>query len=193
MGLSFGGSSQTSQQQNQGQQSQTGNASGTTSGSQANTYSGGQSDLQTMLGQLFQSLIPSFSSGTATPLQTAATTGAADQINKSYQGSGDALTKQLAARGLGSSGQSGQATLQTELGRQSALANNLTSSASSSIDQQNQDLLAALNYAFTSTGLSTAGSTFGTGTTNTSGSSSGTSSGSGSNWGANVSGAIGIP
>ncbi len=164
MGLSFSGGSQKSQQ-NQNTSS-------------AATYSPEQSSLQSMLGSVFSTLIPSLTSGTLSPNTAAAETASANQINQNYASAGSNTQKQLAARGFGSSGQSGTATLQTELGRQGALAGNTSAAANSQLSQNNSSLLDALQYAFTNIGSS--------------GSSAGSSSGSNFGWGASGSAAFGF-
>jgi hypothetical protein len=103
------------------------------------------------------------------PNTRAVTTAAAGDINQNYQTAGDAVQKSLAQRGFGRSGASGKATLQTELGRQAALAGNESAGAKSQLDQNNQSLLAALNYALTGMGSTTTS----TGTQNESGQATG--------------------
>jgi hypothetical protein len=164
MGLSFGGSS--SQNQSSGQQSQ------------QNVYAPGQSGVQGALGSDLMTALGAASSGTLTPGVTAGETQADDQINKTAAGTTSRVNQLLAARGFGPSGQTGQTTLQGELARESGIG------AETGIAQQQQqnlnstNLLAALNYAFTSLGSNLTGRSMG--------------SGSGSNWGANASAAFGF-
>lgn len=164
MGLSFGG---TDSQSN-----------ATSSQNQSNVYGGDQQTLQTMLGQLFQAIVPSMTSGSLTPATAATTTANADQINKNFANEGNTLQTQLAARGLSGSGLSGESTLQTELARQGAQAGNLEAGSQSQLAQNNTDLLAALQYAFNPTGSTATGT--------------GTNTGSTSGWGASIGGAGGI-
>ncbi len=138
----------------------------------SSTFSPGQSETQGSLGDYFRKLLASLSSGVLSPQVQAQTTGTADTINKSFAATGDSLNRQLAERGFGQSGQTGKATLQTELARQGAQAGNLEAGASNQLQQNNASLLDALNYAFTNLGTST--------------SATGTTSGSGSGYGAFV-------
>lgn len=169
MGLSFGGSTGGTSS----------SSSSNSSGTNQSIFSPGQSSLQSMLGQFFQSLIPSLSSGSPSTITQAATTQTADQINKNFAAEGNTLQQQLAARGFGPSGLSGQTTLQTELAREGAQAGNLEAGANSQIQQNQSSLLDALNYAFTSLG-STA-------------SAAGTTKGSSSGWGVGAGVGVGIP
>lgn len=165
MGLSFG--------------TQSGSTNSSTTADQSNQYGAGQSGLQDMLGKFFQSMIPSMTSGQLSPATAAVTTGNADQINKNYATVGSDLQSKLAARGMGGSGQSGQTTLQTELGRQGAQAGNLEAGGASQLQQNNADLLSALNYAFTSLGSAASGTQSGTS--------------KGSQFGGSVSGSLAFP
>lgn len=142
-------------------------STGTSSGTQSATFSPAQSGIQGLLASLFQTLIPSMTSGQLSPATAAVTTGNADQINKNYATVGDTLQSKLAARGMAGSGQSGETTLQTELARQGAQAGNLEAGGASQLQQNNSSLLDALNYAFTSLGSSS--SAAGASTGNTSG------------------------
>jgi hypothetical protein len=153
MGLSFGGTKSSN--------------NSTTSQSQSNTYSPGQLSIQDLLSQYLSKLFPSLASGTMTPTTQAATTAMADQINQNYSTLGDNLQKAYAARGFGKSGQAGDATLQTELARQGAQAGNLEAGASSQLQQNQQTLMDALNFAMSPIGAT------GSGSGTTSGSSSG--------------------
>jgi hypothetical protein len=132
-----------------------------------------------MLSTVLQSLLPSVASGGTSPQVQALETQNANQINKTSSTTGDAMQRFLASRGFGQSGQSGQVALQTELGRQAALGANGSNAAGLQLQQNNQTLADALNFAFNTPGSSTTktGSTFDTGT------GSATASGSSSNWG----------
>ena len=77
----------------------------------------------------------------------------------------------LAARGFGKSGATGQAALQSELGRETQIGSNTADAYATQGTQNTQNLLAALNYAFTSLGSSASGAS--------SGASSGTAFGGG--------------
>jgi hypothetical protein len=80
---------------------------------------------------------------------------------------------------MAGSGQSGQTTLQTELAREGAQAGNLEAGGASQLQQNNTDLLSALNYAFTSLGSAASGNQSGTS--------------SGSQFGGSVSGSLAFP
>jgi hypothetical protein len=88
-------------------------------------------------------------------------TTSADQINKTAKAGTDRVQQMLAARGLGQSGQTGQATLQGELARESALGTNTANYAGMQSQMNSQNLLAALNYAFTSLGSTASGTSTG--------------------------------
>lgn len=124
------------------------------SGSQANTYSPEQTALQTGLSKLFSSLLPGIASGTMTPDVTAAKTGAADSINKTYSGLGDRMNRFFASRGFGQSGTAGKAALQTELGRAGAIGTNEANFAGIQLDQNNKLLTDALAAAYQTLGSS---------------------------------------
>jgi hypothetical protein len=79
------------------------------------------------------------------------------------------MNRFLASRGFGASGQTGQAGLQTELARQSALGANASSAGALQLNQNNTALSDALNFAFNTPGASNTGSA--------------TASGTSSNWG----------
>jgi hypothetical protein len=144
------------------------NQTGSGSSSTSTQYSPGQTALQDLLSGTFSSLIPSVASGGMSPnVQTTETAGA-DQINKSYSTMGDRLNRFLAARGFGKSGQVGQAELQTETGRQSALAGNYASAAQMQLNQNNTLLSDALAAAYASMGSNVNWSNVGS--SNTSGS-----------------------
>lgn len=159
MGFSLGGSYGSTSSNSQSNQSQ------------ANTYSEGQKDLQDSLAKAFQSFLPGVTGGGTTPNVAAVQTQNADTINKSYGGLGDRMTRFLASRGFGSSGETGKVALQTELGRQGALAENNSAAAGLQLNQNSSWLQQALQFAFNQIG----GSAASTG----SGSSSGFSLGAG--------------
>jgi hypothetical protein len=152
MGASFGG--QSSQEQ--------ATTSGTSTGTAAKTFSPGQSSLQTQLGTSLSRNLTAADAGTLTPGTTAMETQAADQINKTSSGLTDRVNQFLAQRGFGKSGQTGKATLEGELGREAQLGTNAANFAGMQQGLNSQNLLAALNYAFTSLGQTTAGTTSGT-------------------------------
>ena len=164
MGLSLGGS--------------VGGTSSSSTGSsnQSNTYSAPQTAVQNAAGSTLSSDLADASAGTLTPGTTAEETTAADQINQTSSGLTGRVNQFLAQRGFGASGQTGEATLQGELGRERNLGTNAANFAGQQNTMNNSNLLAALNYAFTSLGSSA----------------SGASSGSGSSWGlgAGVSAAV---
>ena len=159
MGLSFGGTSSNSQ----------------ASGSQNNTYTPGQSSLQDSLMSAFSKLLPGVASGAMSPNVTATQTQNADTINKSYAGVGDRMNRFLAARGFGQSGSTGKAALQTELGRQGALAGNNSAAAGQQLNFDQALLGDSLLASFNKVGDT----------------SSGTNSGSSFGWGVSASGATG--
>ncbi len=152
MGLSLGGSAG-------------GTTSSSTGSSQtSNTYNPTQATTQGVLGTTLQNDLAAGNAGTLSPGTTAMETTAADQINKT-SAAGAATTQQnLASRGFGASGQSGQASLQSELARESSLGTNAATFAGQQQQMNSQNLLAALNYAFTSLGSSASGSSSGQGT-----------------------------
>jgi hypothetical protein len=157
MGASLGGSYGSTSSQSTGKSDTT----------QANTYALGQTDLQTQLGKSLSSSLAASDAGTLSPGVQAQETASADQINKTAGGLTDRINSFLAARGFGKSGTTGKATLQGELGRESQLAGNQANFAQVQQGVNSSNLLAALNYAFTSLGL----------TQNETASSSGSSSG----------------
>ena len=157
-GLGIGGGTSSSSTSTSG--------SGTTSTKQ--TYSPGQLSLQDLLTRTFSSMMPSVASGGMSPNVQSMETQSADLINKSYSGLGDRMSKFLAARGFGKSGQAGKVALDTELGRQGALAGNNANFAGQQLQQNNTLLSDALMEAFASMG--TSGATTSTGSSDTSGS-----------------------
>ena len=165
MGLSLGGS--------------TGGTSSnsTSSSTQGNTYSGEQSAVQNQAGSTLSSDLAASNNGTLTPGTTAELTAANDATNKTSGGLTDRVNQYLAARGFGKSGSTGQATLQGELGRESQIGSNTSAAYAQQNTMNTQNLLAALNYAFTSLGSSA----------------SGASSGSTSGWGVGAGVSAGFP
>jgi hypothetical protein len=121
-------------------------------GSQAPTYSGNQSSLQSALAALFQTLAPSMTTGGISPNVAAVQTQNADTINKSYSAMGDRMNRFLAGRGFGQSGETGKAQLQTELGRQGALAGNNSNAGQMQLGLGSSLLSDALMYAFANPG-----------------------------------------
>lgn len=172
MGLSLGGSSSKT--------SSTGTTS--SSGVSNNNYSAGQTSLQDQLMSAFASMLPGISNGNLSPNVQNMQTANANQINTNYSTVGERMNRFLAARGFGQSGQTGKAQLQTELGRQGALAQNASNASGQQLDFDKALLSDALSAAFQATGSTT------NKTDNTS--SSGTSSGS--NWGAQASAVFGV-
>jgi hypothetical protein len=168
VGLSFGGGSSS------------GTSSSNTSQNQSNVYAPGQTSLQSQLGGTLANDLTTASEGTLSPGVTASETAADNQTNQTAGGLTDRVNAALAARGFGPSGTTGKTTLQGELARESQIGNNANAATVQQQTLNQSNLLAALNYAFTSLG-STGGS-----------SSSGYSSGSDSNWGANASAAFGF-
>jgi hypothetical protein len=75
----------------------------------------------------------------------------------------------LASRGFGQSGQTGQAALQTELGRQGALATNAANAGANQLAQNNTTLADAMAFSLANPGSSNTGNA--------------TASGNASNWG----------
>jgi hypothetical protein len=156
-------------------------STGTSSGTQANTYGAPQTALQNRLGSSLASNLAASDAGTLSPGVAAQKTAAADSINKTSGGLLDRVNQFLAARGFGKSGTTGKATLQSELGRESQLAGNEANFAQVQQGVNSQNLMAALNYAFQSLGL----------TQNLS--ESGTSTGSSSGWGIGADVGAGFP
>lgn len=142
-------------------------SSATGSGVQNNTYAPGQTNLQGQTGSYLSQALSAASNGTLTPGVTAGETQADNQINQTAAGTTSRVDQMLAARGFGPSGKTGQATLQGELGREAGIGNEAGVAQGQQQNLNSSNLLAALNYAFTSLGSS----------------SSGQSSGSGSSWG----------
>jgi hypothetical protein len=168
MGLSYGQSS--------GQTSSSGTTAST--GSQQNVYAPGQTALRGQVGGTLSQDLTAANAGTLSPGVTAMETNAADQINKTSSGLTDRVNQFLAQRGLGKSGQTGKATLEGELGRESQLGTNAATFAGQQTNLNQQNLLAALNYAFSSLGSNV----------NQTGTTSGTGTSKGTSFGAQVSG-----
>lgn len=139
----------------------------TSSGTQSNTYTPGQTGLMASLGNYFQSLIPSLSSGQLSPAVQAQETQSANTINQNYQSLGQRMQTFLSSRGYGKSGLAGGAQLSTELARQGDLANNTSNYAGLQLGQNAQSLLAALNYAFNPIGQSQSSASSGSGSSTT--------------------------
>jgi hypothetical protein len=168
MGLSLGGSMGGSSSQS------TANSAGTT----ANTYSPGQSALQTALLSAFSSIIPGMSTGALSPNVAAAATGSANAINQTGASTLQRVNQFLASRGMGGSGQSGQADLATSLNTASNLGANQSAAAGQQLGLTSGYLTDALGAAFNPSGQTT--------------SNSGSTKGSGSSYGFGV-GAGGSP
>ena len=145
MGLSLGGASS--------------NTNSSSTGTSANTYSPTQSGVQNQAGSNLMSDLTAAQSGTLTPGTQAEATSIADAINQTSAAGGSRIQQFLAGRGFGSSGQTGQADLQSELARESAQGANTANYAGQQNQMNSNNLLAALNYAFTSLGSS--GASFG--------------------------------
>ncbi len=160
MGLNFGGSSQKS------------NATTT----QQQQYTPEQSDLQSGLLNAFKTLLPGLTSGGIGPNVAKVQTQNADTINKQSTGMGAKLQQFLASRGFGQSGESGKAQLQTELGRQGALAGNDAAAGQMQLNQNSSLLSDALAAAYKSIGYT----------------GNNTTSGSGTNWGVSGSASFGF-
>lgn len=152
-------------------------SSATGSSTQNKTFSPGQTSLQKQIGTNLSSDLTAADAGTLTPGTTAMETQAADQINKTSSGLTDRVNQFLAQRGFGKSGQTGKATLQGELGREAALGSNAATFAGQQQALNSNNLLAALNYAFTTLGQTATG----------------TSTGQSSGWGQQVGGGIAVP
>jgi hypothetical protein len=151
MGLSLGGSM--------------GGTSSSSTGSSAtnNKYSQDQLNLQSTTGSTLQNDLAAANGGVLSPGTLAMETQTSDQINKTAKAGSATVDQNLAAKGFGKSGQTGQADLQSELARESAQGNNAATFAGQQQQMNSQNLLAALNYAFTSLGSSSSGSSSGTG------------------------------
>jgi hypothetical protein len=149
MGLSLGGSMGGS------------TSSSTGSSSTDVKNSADQQRLQSVLGSTLQNNLAAANGGVLSPGTQAMETQASDQINKTSKAGLDQTDQKLAERGFGKSGQTGQATLQSELAREGAQGNNAASFAGQQQQMNSQNLLAALNYAFTSLGSSSSGSSTG--------------------------------
>lgn len=149
MGLSFGGSTgSTSSQSN-------------SSGSQSNLFSGLQTALQGQLGSTLSSDLSAAGTGQLSPGVTAGETAADDQINKTGSAALTRTQQMLAARGFGSSGTTGQATLQSGLNTAAGIGNEAGVAQGQQQNLNQANLLSALNYAFTSLGSSATGASTG--------------------------------
>lgn len=149
MGLSLGGSYGSS------------NQSATGTSTTANTYAPGQTALQNQIGSNLSAALTSANAGTLSPGVEAQKTASAGAINRTAAGTLDRTNAYLASRGFGKSGATGKAALQTELGRQSSLAGNEANYAGIQQGLNSQNLMAALNYAFTALGQTAAGTSTG--------------------------------
>jgi hypothetical protein len=136
-------------------------SSSTGSSTQANTYNPTQDTTRGVIGTTLQNDLAASNAGTLTPGVQAQETTSADQINKTAKAGTDRVQQMLASRGLGQSGQTGQATLQGELARESAQGANTATYAGMQNQMNSQNLLAALNYAFTSLGSTASGASTG--------------------------------
>jgi hypothetical protein len=159
-----------------GSYGQTSQSSTGTSNTQ-NTFSPTQTATQDLLGTGLQTALASSNAGTLTPGVAAQKTAAASQINKTAAGTLDRTNAFLASRGFGKSGTAGKAALQTDLARQGALGANEANFADIQQRLNSQNLLAALNYAFTALGQTARG----------------TSTGKSSGWGLNAGAGLSIP
>lgn len=149
MGFSLGGSYGSSSSKSAG------------TSSTSNTYTPGQSALQDALMSAFSRLLPGVASGQIGPNVTAMQTQNADTINKSYSAMGDKMNRYLAARGFGQSGQVGKAALETELGRQGALAQNNSNAAGMQLNFDQALLSDSLLAAFNKVGDTSVGNSTG--------------------------------
>ena len=138
MGLSLGGSY--------------GSSDSKSTGTSANTYTPGQSDLQTTLTKAISTMLPGVTSGGISPNVQAMQTQNANTINKTDTGLASRMQKFLSQRGFGQSGESGKVALQSELGRESDLAANNSGAAATQVSQNNGWLSTALNAAFNAIG-----------------------------------------
>ena len=133
----------------------------TGSSTQSQTYDPTQKATQGAIGTTTQTNLARANAGTLTPGVQAQETSSANSINKMAAAGADKASQALAARGLGKSGMTGQSTLQNELAREAAQGANTASYAGMQDQMNSQNLLAALNYAFTSLGSSASGSSTG--------------------------------
>lgn len=123
-----------------------------TAGATSNTYSPWQTTLQALLGGTLSNQITGATTGTESPDVKALQAQSDNQINANYSSLGTNLNKSLASRGFGDSGTTGSAALQTELGRQGAIANNQGNFAGLQLNQNQGFLSDALAAAFNSMG-----------------------------------------
>jgi hypothetical protein len=131
---------------------------GQSSASATPTYTAGQTGLQGALEKVLSTLLPGVASGEKSQNVQALETAGAEGVNRNYVTLGDRMNRFLAARGFGKSGKVGAAALETELGRQGALAKNATDAAGLQLDQNNELLSNALRFAFANPGSSTTSS-----------------------------------
>jgi hypothetical protein len=136
-------------------------SSSTGSSTESKTFDPTQQATQGVIGTTLQQDLAAGNTGSLSPGTQAMETTSADQINKTSKAGTDRVQQMLASRGLGQSGQSGQATLQGELARESALGTNTANYAGMQQQMNSQNLLAALNYAFTSLGSTASGQSTG--------------------------------
>lgn len=113
------------------------------------TYSGPQYEMQSTAANTLQDRLRN--PVNLNPLKTAAI----GKINQTYDGASDRLTDTLTSRGFGRSGKVGtnQAKLETE--RAGAIGSNESKFAGMQIDQNNQTLQQALQFAFAGPGQKT--------------------------------------
>lgn len=133
-------------------------ATGESSGTTTPTYTTGQTGLQGALEKVLSTLLPGVASGEKSQNVQALETAGAEGVNRNYATLGDRMNRFLAQRGFGKSGKVGAAALETELGRQGALAKNATDAAGLQLDQNNELLSNALRFAFANPGSSTTNS-----------------------------------
>jgi hypothetical protein len=130
----------------------------TGSSTAASTSTPGYTPAQTSTQGSILEILNGLMKGSAGPQVQAMQTQSADQINKGYSGLGERMNRFLAARGFGKSGQAGKVQLDTELGRQGALAGNNANFAKIGLDEQNTALQDALTAAYRPASTTTTGS-----------------------------------
>ncbi len=149
MGLSLGGSTGGT------------SSSSTANSNTSNTYSPAQTAVQNQTGANLSTDLAAAANGSLTPGTVAQETAADNQINQTSSGLTSRVIQFLAQRGFGQSGQTGQAALQGELGRESQIGSEAATADASENSLNSNNLLAALNYAFTSLGSSASGASSG--------------------------------